>query len=244
MAVGNLGADQAQQDAMRVADALSPTLIHDQIPELVPLQAEPDLPTLVPTTSREESVVLRYLQAPDRSLQSQARLAVLGQLLDTPFYQRLRTEEQLGYVVSAGYSPLLDAPGISLLVQSPDTRSEAIQGRIDAFLDDFTSRLEGLEEADLAAYRQAVRDQLLQRDTSLSGRTNRFWQATALDDADFLRREKLAERVLDVNPQELHQAWSALRNDGVVNVAFDPGDEPNDVAELSRKLTPLPKGEE
>ncbi len=244
MAVGNLGADLARQDAMRVAEALSPALSNEQIPDLVPLQAEPELPTLVPITSREESVVLHYLQGPDRSLQSQARLAVLGQFLDTPFYQRLRTEEQLGYVVSAGYSPLLDAPGISLLVQSPDTASEAIQARIDAFLNDFTSRLEALEETELAPYRQAVHDRLVERDTSLSARTNRFWQATALDDADFYRRERLAERVLEVTARELRQAWTALRHDGVVNVAFDPGDEPNDVAELSRELTPLPKGEE
>lgn len=244
MAVGNLSADLAEQDAMRVAVALSPTLTDDQIPDMIPLQAGPDLPILVPITSREESVVLRYLQGPDRSLQSQARLSVLGQLLDAPFFQRLRTEEQLGYVVSAGYSPLLDAPGISLLVQSPDTKSEAIQAHIDAFLDDFASRVTDLEETALAPYRQAVHDRLVQRDTSLAGRTNRFWQATALDDTDFHRRERLADRVLEVSAEELRQAWQALQHDAVVNVAFDPGDEPNDLAELSRDLTPLPKGEE
>src|SRR5690554_5652507 len=125
MAVGNLGAEEAEALGRRVADRLAPSLEASAIPELTPLRADADLPSLTPHTSREESVVLRYLQGPDRTLESQARLAVLGQLIDTPFYQRLRTEEQLGYVVHAGYSPMLDAPGLALLVQSPDTESDA-----------------------------------------------------------------------------------------------------------------------
>ncbi len=243
MAVGNLDAALAKHEARLVIEALSPSLAEDKIADLVPLQAE-DLPTLTPATTRQESLVLRYLQGPDRSLDSQARLAVLGQLLETPFYQRLRTEQQLGYVVNASYSPMLDAPGISLLVQSPDTASETIQARIDAFLDDFTKRLATLDDAELAPYRQAVHDSLMQRDTSLAGRTNRLWHALAYGDTAFDRHRRLAEQALAVTANELRESWSALRHDAVVNVTFDPGDTPSDVLDLSRKLAPLPKGAE
>lgn len=240
MAVGNLTRELANREARQVADALAPTLSTEAIPDLTPLQAE-DLPELTPTTTREDSLVLRYLQGPDRSLTSQARMAVLGQLLETPFYQRLRTEQQLGYVVNAGYSPMLDAPGISLLVQSPDTDSEAIQGHIDAFLGDFAERLEALDDEALAPYRQAVHDALMQRDTSLTGRTNRLWRALANDDTDFDRHRRLAERVLTVTADELRRAWPALRDSAVARVSFDPGDEPSDVLALSRHLAPLPE---
>ncbi|SFT78801.1 insulinase family protein [Halomonas saccharevitans] len=243
MAVGNLTRELAGREARQVAEALAPTLPSEAIPDLTPLQAE-DLPELIPTTTREDSLVLRYLQGPDRSLKSQARLAVLGQLLETPFYQRLRTEEQLGYVVNAGYSPMLDAPGISLLVQSPDTESEAIQGHIDAFLDDFAKRLEALDDDALAAYRQAVHDALMQRDTSLSGRTNRLWRALANGDTGFDRHRRLAERALTVTADELRQAWPALGDSAVARVSFDPGDEPSDVLALSRHLAPLPEDDD
>lgn len=241
MAVGNLGAALAEREARLVAEALSPSLSADAIPDLVPLQAD-DLPALTPATTREESLVLRYLQGPDRSLDSQARLAVLGQLLETPFYQRLRTEEQLGYVVNASYSPMLDAPGISLLVQSPDTESEAIQARIDAFLEDFTERLSALEDDELAPYRQAVHDSWSQRDTSLSGRTNRLWRALAYGDTAFDRHRRLAERALAVSAEELQAIWPALRGNAVARVTFDPGDDPSDALALSRELEPLPEG--
>ena len=244
MAVGNLDAELADTLGRRMAEALAPTLSADAIPDLTPLRTDAEPMTLTPSTSREESIVLRYLQGDDRSLESQARLAVLGQLLDTPFYQRLRTEEQLGYVVNAGYSPMLDAPGLALLVQSPDTPSERIDERIDAFLDDFTDTLKSLDEATLAPYRQAVHDRLTQRDTSLSGRAGRLWQAMSFGDTDFDRRERLAERALNVTPEELNQSWPDLREAAVVQVAFDPGDEPDDVLALTRHLEPLPESEE
>ncbi|HSH57595.1 MAG TPA: insulinase family protein, partial [Halomonas sp.] len=176
MAVGNIGAEQADGIARQVADTLTPSLTAAAIPDLVPLAASAGLPALTPQTARKESIVLRYLQGPDRSLDSQARLALLGQLIDTPFYQRLRTEQQLGYVVHAGYSPMLDAPGLALLVQSPETDSESIADHMDRFLESFGATLATLDEEALAPYRQAVHAELTRRDTSLSGRTNRLWR--------------------------------------------------------------------
>ena len=87
------------------------------------------------------------------SPEEQARLSVLAQWLDTPFYQQLRTEEQLGYIVNAGYSPLLEAPGIALVVQSPDVESGMIAERMDAFMAAAGERLETLTEEALAAHR-------------------------------------------------------------------------------------------
>ncbi|MCA1769059.1 MAG: insulinase family protein [Halomonas sp.] len=244
MAVGNLTADEAEALGRRVAEALAPTLNASAIPDLMPLRADADLPSLTPHTSREESVVLRYLQGPDRSLASQARVAVLGQLIDTPFYQRLRTEEQLGYVVNAGYSPMLDAPGLALLVQSPETESAAIDARIDAFLDDFETTLAALDDETLAPYRQAVHDSLIQRDTSLAGRAGRLWQAMSFGDTEFDRRERLAEQALAVDADALRKLWPTLRETAVARVAYDPGNEPDDVLALTQHLEPLPEVEE
>ncbi|KAA0012194.1 peptidase M16 [Billgrantia pellis] len=245
LVIGNLDAELAEREGRQVAERLQPALPEEAIPDLVPLRIAKALPTLHPVTTREESLVLRYLQGKDRSLATQARLAVLGQLIDTPFYQRLRTEQQLGYVVSAGYSPLLDAPGLSLLVQSPDVESEEIRTHIDTFLDDFGRRIAALDDDELAPYRQAVHDGLLERDTSLSGLTNRLWRALSFGDTDFDRRERLAERVLAVTADDLRRTWPELREmENTATIAYDPGDEPSDVAALTRQLEPLPEADD
>ncbi|GHC24824.1 peptidase M16 [Aidingimonas halophila] len=244
MVIGNIDEEQAARAGRLVADALEPRLEADDTPRLEPLAITSELPTLHPETTRKEHVVLRYLQGQDRSLASQAKLAVLGQLIESPFYDRLRTEQQLGYVVNAGYSPMLDAPGLSLLVQSPDTESETIQSHIDDFLDTFSDRLDSLNDEDIQAYRQAVRDRLMQRDNSLGELTNRLWYALAYGDTDFDRRERLAEQVMEVDHEALRETWESLRGDAVVSVTYDPGDTPSDVLEVVSELSPLPEGEE
>jgi len=240
MAVGDLSAETARATGESVITTLAPTLDAKAVPDLEPLDISSALPSLHPHSTRQDSLVLRYLQGQNRTLDEQARLAVLGQLISTPFYTRLRTEQQLGYIVSASYMPLLEAPGMSLLVQSPDTDSEMIGQRITAFLDEFDQTLADLDDATLAPYRQAVHDSLLERDTSLGALANRQWQALARDDIGFDQRERLAERVSAITPAALREAWAELRKAPTANITFDPGDSPSDLLALTADLRPLP----
>ena len=238
MAVGNLNAEQAQEQANLIRGALTPRLTRNDIPPLTPLEVSDESEILHPHSTREESLVLRYLQGRDTSVEEQARLSVLAQWLDTPFYQQLRTEEQLGYIVNAGYSPLLEAPGIGLIVQSPDVDSGTIAERIDAFMNDAKTRLNALSDEELAAHRQAVHDRLNQRDTSLPSMANRYWQATALDEVRFDRREQIAELALDVSVEELQALWPALLSHQL-DIRFNPGDSPSDIAVYREARTPF-----
>ena len=43
------------------------------------------------------------------------------QLIATPFFNQLRTEQQLGYLVGSGYIPYNQHPGIGFYIQSPIT---------------------------------------------------------------------------------------------------------------------------
>ncbi len=126
------------------------------------------------------------------------------------------------------------------MVQSPDVDSGTIAERMDVFLDEANQRLEQLSDADLAPYRQAVHDQLRQRDTSLAGMANRYWQATALEDVRFDRRDQLAELVLNVNLEDFKALLPSLR-EHTLDLRFNPGDEPSDVSNYREERSPLPK---
>nr|CDQ34657.1 Protease 3 precursor [Virgibacillus halodenitrificans] len=240
MAVGNLDADLARREGLQVANALTPRLEASDIPALSPLAVPETPPTLHPRSTRNDAAVLRYLQGPDRSLDSQARLAVLGKMLESPFYNQLRTEEQLGYIVTAGYSPVLDAPGLAMLVQSPDTPSKRIAARMDAFLNDFDTRLQALDDSELAPYRDAVSSRLRERDNSLGELTNRLWQTLAYAEPDFSRREKLADRVDAMDASAIRQAWRSLRHTKPLTVSYDADTQPSDVMGLTHDFRPLP----
>lgn len=241
LVVGNLKPALARREGLLVINALAPSVDASMIPELTPLNVPASAPPLHPRSTRNDSAVLRYLQGPNRSLTSQARLAVLGQLIEAPFYTQLRTEEQLGYIVTAGYQSLLDAPGLSLMVQSPSADVGHIQARIDAFLEEFDTRVAQLDAAALKPYRDAVRDSLLERDPSLTSLTNRLWYQLALGDTDFNQRQRLAERVTALDVEGIHQAWQALRKAPGQVVTFSPGTTPSDVAALTSGYEPLPE---
>lgn len=53
---------------------------------------------------------------------SLAALQVLAQYCEAPFFQRLRVEQQIGYVVSCRYQRLADRDGLLMALQSPDRR--------------------------------------------------------------------------------------------------------------------------
>lgn len=240
MAVGNLDGELAREQAQLMRDHLQPRLTRYDIANLTPLAVSEEHRVLHPHSTREESLVLRYMQARDQTPEEQATTSVIARWLETPFYHQLRTEQQLGYIVNAGYSPLLEAPGIALVVQSPDVDSDTIAERMDNFLEEASQRLDQLSEEDLASYRQAVYNQLRQRDTSLSGMAGRYWQATALDDVRFDRREQLADLVLKVSLEDIKALWPSLQAH-TLDIRFNPEDEPSNVAAYREQRSALPK---
>ena len=241
MVTGNLTADQARETGQLVINGLAPRITRDAVPDLEVRQATHHT-VLRPDSTRGDAGALRYLQGKDRTLQSQAHIAVLGQLLEAPFYSQLRTEEQLGYIVSARYSPMLDAPGLSLLVQSPSRDSKTLFSRMDAFLTRFDSRVQSLDEATLASYRDAVVDSLTQKPRKLSELAARNWSELSFGWTGFDRRQQLVAAVEQVSAQDIRAIWQQLNASSALELAFDPG-TPSDFDQRLTELDlpPLPE---
>lgn len=240
MAVGNLSDDLARREGLQIANALVPRLHAEDIPSLAPLAIPETPPTLHPRSTRNDAAVLRYLQGPDRSLESQARLAVIGKLIEAPFYTRLRTQEQLGYIVTAGYSPILDAPGLAMLVQSPDTGKQRIAQRMATFLEDFDARMAALDDSALAPYRAAVSSRLRERANSLGEMTDRLWQALAYAEPNFAHRDQLADTVDALDAEAVRQTWQRLRRSQPLTVNYDAQTTASDIPSLVDTFHPLP----
>lgn len=236
MAVGNLTTDTASEEASAIRDTLTPRLAGDAIATPMPLQVSSDeTAVLHPDSQRDESLVLRYLQGADPTREQRAAVSVLAAWLQTPFYQQLRTEDQLGYIVNAGYSPLMKMPGLAMLVQSSDVDSSTIDEHMTRFMEDTDARLAALDEDTLAVFRQSVHDRLTERDTRLEALANRLWQATAYDPVNFDEREALAQVVLDISVEDIQSAWQGLRTTRL-DIRFDPGDTPSDVSSYRDSL--------
>jgi secreted Zn-dependent insulinase-like peptidase len=103
-----------------------------------------------------ENAVLVFCPTPSHSLEDQARWRLLAHLLQTPFYQRLRVELQLGYAVFSGFRQINGQSGILFGVQSPSATAAELVQHIEQFIEGLPSLI---ASADVAVERHAVLSQ-------------------------------------------------------------------------------------
>jgi len=132
----------------------------------------------------EDSAIVMYLQGPDDSLETRARIALLAAILRTPFFDSLRTEQQLGYVVSAGAMPILDTSGLRFTIESPVAGPVILEQRIVAFLKGFEADLAAMPNTMFESIRGGVLNSLRQSPQSLRTLSGRFWSDILVGEYD------------------------------------------------------------
>lgn len=151
------------------------------------------------STRHDDSAVLLYYQAQDAGIDTAARVLMIEQLLKSAFFDTLRTQEQLGYVVNAQTLSALRVPGLAFLVQSPTQGTAPLAARIERFIADYRAEIATMDALDFARHRQAVLTGLREKDTSLARRSQRLQAELSLGEHGFDRRERLAAAVEGLN---------------------------------------------
>ncbi|MEH6610883.1 MAG: insulinase family protein [Halioglobus sp.] len=142
----------------------------------------------------DDSVVAWYLQGAGDSWRDRAASALTAQIMKSGFFQQLRTEQQLGYAVSASSFPQLDVPGIVMLVQSPSHSADAVANSMQAFM----LSVEGNLDADqFARHQVALRSQILRPHKNMLERAEFYWQSIARKQYEFAGRQQLADAISD-----------------------------------------------
>ena len=96
-------------------------------------------------------------------------------MIKQPFHTQLRTEQQLGYLVQAQAIDLETHPGLLFLVQSSKVPVDELKKRIAAFQKDFLTALEKLSDADFNSNKAGLIATLMQKDETLSARSQRYF---------------------------------------------------------------------
>ena len=161
-------------------------------------------------SDHEDHALAVYRQGHGRGYPERARIALIVQATENRFFHELRTEREIGYIVFATFMPLLDVPGLALVVQSPSNPPETLQLHVDSFLDRSTAALRDMPRAVFERHRGAVESSLLEEETRLDERTGRYWHAIDREHYEFDRRERLLEAVRAVTRDELVDAWHDL----------------------------------
>lgn len=160
--------------------------------------------------SHPDSAVVAYFQGKDRSPAERARYELLAQILEAPFYNDLRTEKQLGYVVSAGSLPLLEVPGITFLIQSPTTHPADLEANIAQFLASYRGAIAAMPEELFESHREGLLSRMLTREDRLQMRTDRYWSDLDLQRYRFDGRQQLAAAVRAITLEEFRRTYDQV----------------------------------
>lgn len=159
----------------------------------------------VPSHSDEHALLL-FCPTPSRELTDEAAWRLLAQLSQTPYYQRLRVELQLGYAVFSGVRQINGQTGLLFGVQSPGTPAAQLLSHIETFIRQLPAQLASLDDAALAEQVQTLVGQLDSHTLPLPRAFELLWQGKlANHPSDHLAQ--LQQAVLQLQrPALLHAA--------------------------------------
>ena len=210
-----------RQEAVKLAALIHNQLLHKKgevsLPRahVVKLETSLDSKSGVPflrelLVEHKDTAAVLYVQGLDDSVKDKAKMLLLRQVLHSPFFNSLRTEKQLGYIVMASGMPLKKLPGSIFIVQSPVADSARLIDEIGGFVDGFIS----LMPKDLTVHQQAVNNNLLQAPKNLGQQSSRYWDNVLYKHPQFDRNQQLANAVNNVSPAELKAYYKAVVQQG------------------------------
>lgn len=158
---------------------------------LVDLRKLPSHVHYVDCQHSDDAVVL-YFQGPSDGIRDTVLTILLEQLISTPFFNQMRTEKQLGYLVGSGYLPYNQHPGLAFYIQSPNKTAAELHTAIQQFLTEFAINIIRYEEI-WSQLKSGVKRQLSENDAHLSMKSQRLWMAIGNKDFHFEYQKNMAE---------------------------------------------------
>lgn len=111
-----------------------------------------------------DQALLLFMPLPQADDASLAALRMLALMLETRFFQRLRVDQQIGYVVSARYQRVADMDGLMLALQSPDISWRALLGHCKRFMREMVAEIAAISPQKLAAWQASLMTQCASKD--------------------------------------------------------------------------------
>jgi len=135
---------------------------------------------------------------------------LLAQILQHPAYERLRTSEQLGYIVNLAQRNDLGVLGLRVIVQSAAHDAAYLDERVEAFFATVPELLKGLSPKEFANHKDAVLKSKLEAPKTLSQESRIYWHEIAQGTYDFQRDAADAKVIEQVTQQDVVGYWASV----------------------------------
>ena len=124
------------------------------------------------------------------------------QYLSEPFFDDLRTKQQLGYVVFSRHEDIRDVLGCQFLIQSSHKSCEYLINCINIFLVQTRETIKNITDEIVVVQKQAVHTQIAEKDINLNRENGRYWNEIASHQYEFERQQKQLDILKTITKDE------------------------------------------
>ena len=158
----------------------------------------------------KDTVLIQYIQADTDTLAERAVSGLLAQMISAPFYNELRTQQQLGYVVSAFSLPINKVPGICMIAQSPVASEHELKKEFIDFNKRFKQQIDNLSLAELQRHKRALLVDIEKAPDNLSEYSTRHLKSLSLGFYGFDFHSQLASAINAISIADIQLAYQRL----------------------------------
>ena len=157
-----------------------------------------------------DAAMVIHLQDPDDSFASRAKSSLAAQLLHNAYFSDLRTEQQLGYVVSVTNRPIATRGGVSFVVQSPVKGPAHLEQATKNFLTEFVASWPETIEEEFTQQKAGLISRLTEAPKNLNELSSRYWSDLNRGYLNFDSRAQVATLVSQLSKQDMQQFFTGL----------------------------------
>jgi len=152
-----------------------------------------------PNLNDGNSATTFYFQIPSLSPDDYMCAELLAEVLEQPFYNSLRTKQQLGYIVYSGLKVREQIRYLAFVAQSSIVDGRELTTRVEQFLRaDLPDILRSLTSREFEVFKSGISVKKLEPDQRLTSQANRFWTEIIVNDSP------LKTPVFDRAEKEVH----------------------------------------
>jgi secreted Zn-dependent insulinase-like peptidase len=143
------------------------------------------------TLEHSDAAIAYYVQGASDTNQQRVLMGLTGQIIRTPYYHSLRTEQQFGYVVYAATTVFERMPGLTFIVQSPVADAATLLAASDKLLQDFEQTAQAMTVPEFEQHKEALKSLINRPHKNIAHEAGFFWDQILQHYLGFDRREQL-----------------------------------------------------
>lgn len=151
------------------------------------------------------TIISNFYQIGPATLQNKILTDLLVQIANEPFFDVLRTKEQLAYSLIFDLHENIDSIGYTMLFNTQEIKfsAEYIDDRAENFRQELISIIENLSEKNFEKFKMALIKLIIIEDSELETETRRNWDEITKNAYIFDRAEKEVEALKTITKEEL-----------------------------------------